>query len=607
VEHSRQHLWSYSRVRLPYRGAVSGTWRGQIIRRHHQYVNGFTTDAFADPKEGITLIRREIHRLCPQGCKRVLYFEEGRRSPDSVYRDALQLEKQSGAVALVANAPTAAKFTQQLVPNRWDLIVFAEMGNDVQRPYDALFARLLCGDQRAILTDTRPHGRAALFECAHVRGAEPVNWTAILPNGELVDHTLKLVNHGYPIFTYSLVGLTLQAQSNAQSGAVVARTDSGKDELWFADILGSTLEKLSPHNRAIDWRTGTTPIATARILPSYVRSGGWDKVDARVEVEYPTIGVGTLLARRGLGEPRRVRGELLDARTVALSGFTVPTAKATFPLYDDGTHGDLYAGNAYWTGELTGLGKTDGEYKLRFMFDFTKGGCTTHRELVQSQYLDVGADPKGTKISSGTPTPVANGWRAFSVAIVPGDSLGNLRGPGRATAVTCLPKNSCRVESKMADDGKGMYSLPLAVAPDVGTVHLEAFDAAFNVAMPCPNCPHLTSVTLAPAAVVNSQASKGTLTLSAPAPNTPDGGVVVFLSSSLRRVASVPDSVVVPAGESSVVFPITVYHVHQKPEDVTIAASYGSDSQESKLKVSPKDYDPNKSVIAESDTHPDDE
>jgi hypothetical protein len=268
--------------------------------------------------------------------------------------------------------------------NKWDLIVYAQMGKDIKRIYDPVFTRLSCAGQRSIITDTRTKSRGGILECAAVRTAERVNWTAILQNGSLVDQTLKLVNHGYPIFTYSLSGTSIQATSNVKSGAVAAKIEPGKQEAWFADILGNSLGKLSPHNRSTRWTTGVEPIAEVRILPSNFRAGGWDKVDARVEIEYPTVGVGTLLAQHGLGDPRTVNKERIDARTVALSGTTVPTATKMYQLYDDGTHGDLLPGNAYWTAQLTGLGKTDGLYKLRYMFDLTANNCTTHRKLSQS-------------------------------------------------------------------------------------------------------------------------------------------------------------------------------------------------------------------------------
>jgi len=593
VENSRRNLWHFSRVRLPYHGAATGTWRGQIVRRHHLYVNGFVTDAFASPKEGTALVRREIHRLCPQGCKRVLYYESGRLSPQSAYRNALQLEKQASLVGTVTPVIIDAKFAQALVPNKWDLIVYAQMGKDTHRPYDPILIRLLCGGQRAIITDTRRQNRAGIFQCAGVQATEAVNWTSIAANGNLVDHVLKLANPGYPVFTYGLTGPSVQALANiagaAPIGAVVARTDAGKDEQWFANVLTTSLGRLSPHNRKTNWKTGEEPIAEVRILPSDVRAGGWDNVDARVEVEYPTVGVGTLLAQHGLGDRRTVNKEVIDPRTLALAGITVPTAKQTFKLYDDGTHGDVYPGNAYWTAELTGLGKTDGRYNLHYMFDLTANGCTTRRELLQSFYVDAGVDPKLSSVTPGTPTQLPTGWRRFDVAVTPADAAKNLLGPGRNTVVSCAPKASCRVENKPVDAGRGVYRIAAEVAPNVASVQLNAFDASFDMPTACPNCPRVADMKVEPTAVVNYQQVRGTITLSAPAPQTPEGGAVIFLSSDMPTAASVPESVVVRAGETSVTFPITVYHVHGDPERVTIGAAYGSGVRQGSVIVSDPD------------------
>ena len=104
-----------------------------------------------------------------------------------------------------------------------------------------------------------------------------------------------------------------------------------------------------------------------------------------------------------------------------------------------------------------------------------------------------------------------------------------------------------------------------------------------------------------------AQAATGTLTLSGAAPSTPNGGAVVFLSSNLRRVASVAQSVTVPAGKTTVDFPVTVYHVHREPEEVTIRATYGKDSREGKLKVAPADYNPSGRRTAQDNGHAEDE
>jgi hypothetical protein len=182
--------------------------------------------------------------------------------------------------------------------------------------------------------------------------------------------------------------------------------------------------------------------------------------------------------------------------------------------------------------------------------------------------------------------PQADGWRKIDVTLVPADQAGNLLGPGRSTKVECLPKDSCRVEPTPVDASKGTYKIALTVAPDVASVRVNAFDAVFNVATACPNCPKLTAVKVDPTAVLNNQPANGTVTLSGPAPQTPAGGAVVFLASDLRSVASVPESVLVPAGKSTVTFPITVYHVHDQPETVVITAAYGGETQQGNLTVS---------------------
>src|SRR5439155_23698185 len=180
-----------------------------------------------------------------------------------------------------------------------------------------------------------------------------------------------------------------------------------------------------------------------------------------------------------------------------------------------------------WTAELAGLGKTDGLYKLRYLFDLTANGCTTHRELPQSFYMDVGVDPKASKVAPGAPSQLPNGWLKFEVALAPADANGNLLGPGRNTLATCAPKSSCRVEPKPVDAGRGLYRVAVEVAPNVSSVHLDAFDAAFDVPTACPNCPRLAEMKVEPSAVLNYQPAHGTITLSAPAPETPEGGAVI--------------------------------------------------------------------------------
>lgn len=585
VEASRQALWDFSRIRLPYRGATGGTWRAQLVRPHNAFVNGFAPDVFADPDEGAALVRREIQRLCPDGCKQVILFEQGLRGARSAYRDAVEAERNAGLLGTVSSAPDDRKLLSLLREGRADLIVYAQMdASERSYAYDAPLANYVCEGGRAILTDARPRLRAPLFKCAGAAAGDPYNWQ-IIRNGSLVTTPLKLVNPGYPVSTYAVNGASLQAFSSAQVPAVAARVQEGVEENWFVDVLGSSLGKLSPHRRKTKWMTGEVPVVSARMLPSYIRRGGWDHVDARVEVEYPTVGEGALLARAGLRDARKVRGETIDPRAAALSAIVVPTAKATFPMFDDGKGADVHPKNGVWSGELSGLGRTDGIYKLRYIFDLTANGCTTRRELVESIYIDVGVDSKTTKVS------VDSQGDRRRVTLTPADRLGSPLGPGRMTTVSCVPADACKVAGDLRDDGKGAYSIDVTVPANVAGVRLTAFGTTFDVPLACAKCPTLASIAIEPGQVVNQQNARGVVRLNGKAPS---GGTVVYLESDLRRVVSVPESVTVPAGKSTASFPLTVYHVHEAPQTATIEGSYGGKRTRAKITVSEPDPDPTK-------------
>src|SRR5436190_1580717 len=93
--------------------------------------------------------------------------------------------------------------------------------------------------------------------------------------------------------------------------------------------------------------------------------------------------------------------------------------------------------------------------------------------------------------------------------------------------------------------------------------------------------PVVSSLTLNPTSVIGgAQSSMGTVTLSGPAPA---GGAQVMLSSS-NGAASVPSSVIVPAGSSSATFTVNT-SVVLLSTSATISASYNSTTQTASLTV----------------------
>ncbi len=107
--------------------------------------------------------------------------------------------------------------------------------------------------------------------------------------------------------------------------------------------------------------------------------------------------------------------------------------------------------------------------------------------------------------------------------------------------------------------------------------------ASLTVTPVAPPAPTLSSLTLDPTSVVGGmQSSTGTVTLSGPAPA---GGAQVALSSSNTGAASVPSSVVIPAGATSVTFRVNTSMVFFSTS-VKISASYRSNTLTANLTVS---------------------
>jgi hypothetical protein len=104
--------------------------------------------------------------------------------------------------------------------------------------------------------------------------------------------------------------------------------------------------------------------------------------------------------------------------------------------------------------------------------------------------------------------------------------------------------------------------------------------ASLTVTPAPPPPPTVSSLTLNPANVFGGQSSTGTVTLTGPAPA---GGAQVFLSSS-NGAATVPSSVIVPAGATSTTFTVNTSFVLISTS-ATISASYNGTTRTATLGV----------------------
>jgi hypothetical protein len=514
VQTSIQSTWSFQRIGLPYAGQQTGLWRAQIIRSHLAYVNGFTTDslpiAVATP-----LVRREIQRVCPDGCASVLYFEDETRGAQSSYEDALAAEQQAGLLGSVTRATDANDLNAKLAAQTWDLIVYAHQSNDhleTDEPYDTALKTALCGEQRSIVTETRTTIAAGrdINSCAGGVVANPPqnpvrseNWTSITGDDRLLEGTAQLSNAGYTRFSYGLIPslqgsefpVELQARNNGaqtdQPGAIAALEDGGFDfsveQKWFAEVLFRGSSMLQGHKPRFLVRTDQEGLlASVQIPAPFVPAGGYDQVVATVSVDSPTIGVGSLLLQTGL-KTVTLGGETLSARAGGLQTASIPTVSSgPFVLNDDGVNGDLHAGNYYWTALLPDLGQKDGMHTFHFKMKLTKNGCTTERELTEAVFVDVGVDPASSSVHTST-TPTTT-----TVEIIPRDKFGNPWGPGRNPVVTVTPADQCQVgPGDVVDHGDGSFTIVVHVLPTATgkTCKVGAFGTEVDVPITPPTQP----------------------------------------------------------------------------------------------------------------------
>jgi hypothetical protein len=599
VESSSERLWSHVRVDMPFRSAASGLWRAELVRPHQSFVNGFSPRAFSVAGEGVDLVRRQIHRLCPDGCKRVLQYENG-FGGDSIYERALKLELDAGLIGVVERADGPEKFAELLRGGDWDLVVSAQGGDDRALPSDPMLERHLCSGRRAIVSDARPKSSARLLRCAGALHAGDFDSKVIGRSQSLnIDREIALRDPGNIKETWSLVPIApsraLAFGDPDNRAVIVGRTKEGLEQKWFINILGRGLSKVVPVSFKSRWTTNDRILVGARIPPSYMRAGAYDRVDARVEVEYPLIGLGRLAAERK-ADAIRHRGETIDGAAALLARGGIPTAKIVIPLNDDGVDGDQVAGNYYWTGSLDRIPLVDGHYKLRYIFDLTAGGCTTRREANQSLVVAPGVDRDKTRIE---PIPRRDlvpqrpaGPQRTELLITPLDRFGNLLGPERQSVLTCQPEELCRVDDKTVQDrGNGSYSFTLETQPGVASVRLRGFGGEFIVPVSCPDCGTLQGLKLSDNRTKEHGKFTGTVRLSSPAPQNEIGGAVVFLASSDARLVEMPDMIRVPAGRIEATFEASVMHVLEKhPKRVRISATYGAEKIDAPIGVFIEDH-----------------
>ena len=139
--------------------------------------------------------------------------------------------------------------------------------------------------------------------------------------------------------------------------------------------------------------------------------------------------------------------------------------------------------------------------------------------------------------------------------------------------------------------GEGVYTSSPALAPD-GTLYVGSMDGHLYAIMGDIPPNQIASLAFNPASIDGGAQVQGTATLQSPAG---PGGATVALTSASLAAAAVPVSVVVPAGATSVTFPVPTLAVPE-PATVQVCGQYGGGTRCAEFTVTPGTLAPALSV-----------
>lgn len=466
---------------------ATGTWRTQIVRANTRIVNGFTTDSIVDTSRGVGLVRREIQRLCPDGCNKVLYFEDGRVNPSShsVYADALQAEVGTHLVNTVTtyNESGAAAFNTALATHDYDLLVYAHQLSNQAEPYDQSLLSTLCNTTTpAIFTDTRGvtgenNTVLTMHFCAGtLPSASGKNYDTLgVWDGTLLDSDIALGNPGYEVFSYSIAAVPFdsvpttphlgasQLEANHERffvqssegitfffGSVVSfsadkapQSDSDapfrsrKTQRWGTQIHFEGFSPLQPIMVPAAQGAGLTLRVSAK---AFAPPGGITSAVVKAVVAAPTMDLSQALAQFGCDTGTQVAGDPIPGTGRSVNSDSIPIAVATYTLNDAGTQGDTAAGDRVWSLTVPSLGAKQGNYEIRYTADFTFTDAqgvsrTMHRETQATQY--VGAElPTSGQVCTTQCGPSADHIAPVFTLVPPAITVSSCASPviGQATA-----------------------------------------------------------------------------------------------------------------------------------------------------------------------------
>lgn len=496
--------WHVVKVtKLPVYSERDGDWTVRAVRPFDTYVNGFTSRSFANASQGVKLVQNEIVTLCPQGCNRTLYYEDYCESDDtfeamtSIYASAIFGQTNLGNITRPANA---AAFAKALDRGNFDLLVYSAQYNNSVQPYDGILASLLCGGGfKAIVSDSRTVSSASsILRCTGAVNSEGYsgnftsNFTRVIPStSQLFDDPASLqapscvIAHSYALQPAKQANASVEATFDNGTPAVVATGKAGIAEDYFITVLVRSAGYLKPFLYRNNTYTLEPLVPTFHIPATHWPDCGYSRINATVDVTRPLTSLAKILSQPPHQQYGANTTSVVDpdagprARLVAGGGVPViATETATFPLYDDGTHGDAAADDHYWSVALPAdYTAADGEYQLHAHFTLCrasscgKAETCVRREARQTITVLASVDG-GAATSVAVVDDVADGGgygyyprgrRTRLVRIRPADAKGTPLGPGMGDYLVVMPEGGAVVEGGVVEyDDRGTYEIKVS-------------------------------------------------------------------------------------------------------------------------------------------------
>jgi opacity protein-like surface antigen len=255
-----------------------------------------------------------------------------------------------------------------------------------------------------------------------------------------------------------------------------SQIDGNEQECYQYSVIADSRLKMRTALDKASYQTGEVVTLTARITEAGQPLTGLD--DVKVKITRPKDGAGNWFAMNKVSAkelepiPENLGAEnlspahrkaifLSEVRKVAFPARTGPTA---LQLYDDGTHGDVTAGDGTYTNRFMDTSR-EGTYAFRYHATGpTSGGNAFDREDTIQKYITVNVVSESIRVSAARLPSVKGKLRQFSIVVTPKDSLGNYLGP-RYSKMIKTTASQGRFINVVQDNLDGTYSQTLQLPP----------------------------------------------------------------------------------------------------------------------------------------------